>query len=408
MNKSKCIRRLALLLATVCAIAMLGGCAGERAAETVPPAEAAAPSPEPVSAPAETPAPTERPAPEETALTEETDLPRTDENAEGTQILLCGETHSDADCIARELELWDRCYRSGVRDLFIETPYYTAQFLNRWMCADSDEILDRLYEDAAGTQIHSQTAFDFYRTIKRDYPETVFHGTDVGHQYESTGRRYLALLEEEGLTETQDYALAQEAVEQGKIFYVTGTNGPDQDHAYRERTMTENFIRELDSLSGKPVMGIYGTMHTATGGLDLSGTTPNMIGQLRQLRPRLDIESVDLTLREELYRENLTVGGKSYEAVYFGMQDLSATLPAYRYREFWRLEDAYEDCLIWPTSGDVLPYNNYPMEVEEGQVFVIDYTMKDGTVVRKYYRSDGLFWRGMPSTSEFLVEEPEG
>lgn len=38
---------------------------------------------------------------------------------------------------------------------------------------------------------------------------------------------------------------------------------------------------------------------------------------------------------------------------------------------------------------DVLPYNNYPMLIETGQVFIIDYTKKDGSIERMYYRSDG-------------------
>lgn len=52
-----------------------------------------------------------------------------------------------------------------------------------------------------------------------------------------------------------------------------------------------------------------------------------------------------------------------------------------------------------------LPYNNYPIPIEAGQVFVIDYTRKDGTSERKYYRSDeGEQWNGMDCTTEFIPE----
>ena len=52
----------------------------------------------------------------------------------------------------------------------------------------------------------------------------------------------------------------------------------------------------------------------------------------------------------------------------------------------------------------MLPYNNYPIPIEAGQVFVIDYTRKDGTSERKYYRSDGEVWNGMDCTTEFIPE----
>ncbi|BAL01739.1 hypothetical protein OBV_45400 [Oscillibacter valericigenes Sjm18-20] len=72
-------------------------------------------------------------------------------------------------------------------------------------------------------------------------------------------------------------------------------------------------------------------------------------------------------------------------------------------REFWRLENAYGDLKAQPKTGDVLPYNDFPMLVETGQVFMIDYTQTDGSVTRHYYRSDGYVWSGKPSTEEFSV-----
>ena len=51
----------------------------------------------------------------------------------------------------------------------------------------------------------------------------------------------------------------------------------------------------------------------------------------------------------------------------------------------------------------MLPYNNYPMEVEEGQVFVIDYTKTDGSVIREYHRADGNTWQGSLATEEFSL-----
>jgi len=98
----------------------------------------------------------------------------------------------------------------------------------------------------------------------------------------------------------------------------------------------------------------------------------------------------------------LTILGKEYEASYFGIQNLN--FKGFAFREFWRLEHAYEDFKNKPKTSDVLPYNNYPMVIETGQIFVIDYTKTDGTTQRAYYRADGNSWQGMPATEEFRLE----
>ena len=108
---------------------------------------------------------------------------------------------------------------------------------------------------------------------------------------------------------------------------------------------------------------------------------------------------------DEVLDEFMTVielGGKAYTAQYFGAQNLKGIFEGYDYREFWRLENAYEDLKTLPKTGDVLPENNYPMPVENGQVFIIDYHMLDGTVNRMYYRCDGnLFGNGLLATEQF-------
>ena len=73
-----------------------------------------------------------------------------------------------------------------------------------------------------GTYASGAETLDFYRTVKEQCPETVFHGTDVGHQYDSTGARYRDYLEEQGLTDTEDYRLTLEAIEQGEAFTEQG------------------------------------------------------------------------------------------------------------------------------------------------------------------------------------------
>lgn len=91
-------------------------------------------------------------------------------------------------------------------------------------------------------------------------PETVFHGTDVGHQFETMGLRYIAYLTQQGLIDSENYRLAQECIRQGKDYYKDDSDRDGISEA-REAYMTSNFITAYGRCSGK-VMGIYGSYHT--------------------------------------------------------------------------------------------------------------------------------------------------
>ena len=127
----------------------------------------------------------------------------TDEGIPAGQIYLYGEIHGIAAIEEYEAERWKECYERGMRHLFVELSHYTAQWLNLWMDAEDDEILEQLHQDWESTLSSGAETLDFYRTIKEQCPETVFHGTDVGHQYDSTGARYQDYLEERGLAVIQ-------------------------------------------------------------------------------------------------------------------------------------------------------------------------------------------------------------
>ena len=158
--------------------------------------------------------------------------------AQTGRIYLYGETHADPACLDHELAAWDGYYHAlGTRDLLIEVPSYTAQFMNLWMKAEDDAILSRLFEDWEGTAMHDQGVWDFYKSIKEQYPETVFHGFDVGHQYNTTGTRYLIGLALTGQMGSADWDETQQTIEQGKQYYQTG------DDVYRENIMAENLAR---------------------------------------------------------------------------------------------------------------------------------------------------------------------
>ena len=97
----------------------------------------------------------------------------------------------------------------------------------------------------------------------------------------------------------------------------------------------------------------------------------------------------------------LTIAGKDYTAVNQGTTDLSYVFPQYRSRTFWLVRDAYGDVKNLPAIANMLPYDNYPDDVEEGQVWAIEYTLPDGSIQWEYYRADGALYNGRPATTQF-------
>lgn len=317
------------------------------------------------------------------------------------KIFLYGETHSEKKILEKELELWDQYYQSGVKDLFVELPYYTAEFLNIWIKSEDNVILNELYEDWDGSALHSIEVKEFYQAIKEKCPDTIFHGTDVGHQYNTTGERYIEYLVANGKEASEEYSITKDSIEQGKYYYT------HSDPVYRENQMVKNFIREFDKLNGATIMGIYGSAHTQLNGMDYAtNTIPCMANQLRNCyKEKLFSEDLSIFAYgiEPLKTDIIQVGNKEYQALYYGKQDLTAFAIEYQYREFWKLVGAYNDWKEQPVTGNVLPYHNFPMPIEKGQIFVVDYSKPDGSVVREYYRSDGNYWNGLPVTEGFVI-----
>lgn len=309
----------------------------------------------------------------------------------GGSIYLYGESHGVEAILERELELWGQHYDAGLRHLFVEMPYYSAQALNRWMQAEDDSLLE--------AYVDRQVSRDFYSDIKRQYPETVFHGVDVGLAYESLGAQYLAYLQDRGLEDTEEYRLTQASADQGRQF------AQAWDTSYRETMMTESFIREFDALGGQSVAGFFGANHANPEYMEYMLAQVPSLAMALEGRYGAHVQAEDLSwmgyATEPLRIDTLTVGDKTYQAAYFGSMPLQS--PQYYSREYWRLEGAFEDFAGCPAAGDVLPFDNYPMRVEEGQVFVIDYTRKNLTTERYYYRAAGGTWHGRPATEAFLA-----
>lgn len=102
--------------------------------------------------------------------------------------------------------------------------------------------------------------------------------------------------------------------------------------------------------------------------------------------------------------DKITVGSKCFDASYFGEIDMSSWSEYATKREYWRLENAEGQFACCEKTGDVLPYSNYPpIEIQKGQVFVIDYHTRKGTVDRLCYIADGTVWQNMLSTRRIIV-----
>lgn len=210
-------------------------------------------------------------------------------------VFLYGDVPGVEQIYEKEYELWEKHYSGeGMRDLFLELPYYEAQLLNVWMHEDGDEILQEWYDGIEGTRAHVESVKDFYRNIKENCPETVFHGTDIGLRYDTSGERYLRYLEEKGETGSDPYLLAQACMEQGSVY------SEKKDAAWREETMAQNFIREYDAVKVSPVMGIYADAHCDPRKNAAKGKTGSMAKQLQEAYGDvISYESVEAMIKIE-------------------------------------------------------------------------------------------------------------
>jgi len=195
-------------------------------------------------------------------------------------IYLYGEKHGDEKIINREYIIWKAYYNEGLRHLFVELPYYTAKYLNLWMTDKDDSKLNEIYTDWKGSAAYNINTLEFYKKIKASCPETIFHGTDIGHQYLSTGKRYLNYLENNCLINSKEYSITKKIIEQGEYYYCSNNKNSE---IYRENKMVENFIREINTINNENIMGIYGSAHTAIDKLDFSKSIPCMGNQLNSL-----------------------------------------------------------------------------------------------------------------------------
>lgn len=321
-------------------------------------------------------------------------------------IYLYGETHSNEYIQKRELEIWGDFYKAGMRDLFVEYPYYDGMLLNMWMQAEDDEILDMLWKNWSGTSGGKIETYNFFKSIKEEYPETIFHGTDIGHDYKTSGRWYLDYLEEHGQKDSEDYQKTQENMEQGKYYY-----DHSADPVYRENNMAENFIEEYETMDEAPIMGIYGGAHTDIDGMDeLTQTVPCMANQLHEEYGDR-IHTTDLSgysdygeEKDPIITEEMKVQGKTYQASYFGRFDASFVGDEYEMVDYWRLENAYKDFKEASTGSEIWSEDSFPMKLKAKQVYMLELIKEDGTVERKYFRADQNSFKKMRCVKEIVLD----
>lgn len=213
------------------------------------------------------------------------------------EIYLYGEQHSNEAIIEMELQSWQQHYAEGVRDLFLELPYADGLLLNEWIQAEDDTILDDLFVGWNGTSGATLQSKNFFKAIKKTCPETVFHATDVGHDYNTNSGDYLARLEAEGKRDTDEYRLVKENIEQAEHYYELYTTNQKGASTYREEMMVANFQRIYGELNGTDIMGIYGQAHVDIEGKDgYNIDVPCMAAQLQEQYGD-HLHTVDLTVR---------------------------------------------------------------------------------------------------------------
>ena len=318
-------------------------------------------------------------------------------------IYLLGEEHSNKAILDRELAIWKEHYEAGMRDMVVELPYYSAEFLNQWMHADNDDILLQLFDSMKGTASASQDSLEFYKAIKANYPQTVFHGTDVGHQYDTMGKHYLEWLERNQLQESEAYRLTQTNIQQGKSYYHSkqGT----KDYESRENAMANNLIFVINRLK-KPVMGIFGGAHTENGQKAWNADISNMITMLNW-HYQSNIQSVNMLLEMNTlnYTEGtITLAGKTYKTREYAPLNFPSGA-RFKSQKFTLVEDAYDDFKALNRTGDYLPVKQYPVLTDKGQIYIIETMKHDGSILKFIHATDGGMKDNEPVSYGF---EPEG
>ncbi len=317
------------------------------------------------------------------------------------EIYLYGEMHAITPILDKEAELWKQYYHEqGMRHLFIEDSYAGAELLNVWMQSDNDKILDKLWDGYGNSLAKLPQCKEFVKKIKQECPKTIFHGTDIEFNYDTTGEWFLEYLREQGQENSEKYKLTQQNIEQGKYY----RNHPDD--VYRENSMAENFQKAFEKLGNESIMGIYGGAHTGIGDKNYeTGTVPNMASQINaKYKGRVYTEDLSKNYDWDTpwTEEYIHINEKQYKADYFGEHLTDVEGEMYNTFEIWQLKEGAEDFESMPLGEEK---NIYPWTVYYGKIWVIDYNVNGEFTERKLYRSDSQQMSdGTIAVREILIE----
>lgn len=99
---------------------------------------------------------------------------------------------------------------------------------------------------------------------------------------------------------------------------------------------------------------------------------------------------------------SFTLFGKTYNAEYCGTMDVTG-IRDFKTRKVFRLIDASEDVKDY-AAFDYLPNSNYPVPVNQGDVFRLEYLRTDGTGFVEYLCFNNNYINNEPVTMGFYVE----
>lgn len=193
------------------------------------------------------------------------------ETEKPSKIYIYGEEHGTQADTDKEFTLWKDHYdNEGMRNLFLEVPNYVAGYLNLWMDEDDDQILEALRDQYKFSQGNKLKVYGkLLRRIKKECPQTVFYGTDIGDFNDTLGQGYLKLLDKDN--DKTQIDRVKEVMDQGdrRDAYIKEYKENQEDTRlariadFREQMLVENFIYEFDNLEDKRIMGIYGAYHVS-------------------------------------------------------------------------------------------------------------------------------------------------
>lgn len=315
---------------------------------------------------------------------------------------LLGEIHgSEAVCL-KEFEIWKDFYNRGLRHLFLEIPYFEAQFLNLWIKSKDDSVLDELWIDNKGTAGNSVFDREFFIKIKLSCPKTIFHGTDIGHAYNTTGKRYLESI----LPDSEEYRLALENIEQGRKYYEAWKKTADEDYIEgdREKDMVKNFIREFDSVEGD-ILGIYGEAHVFSEENGNFGINCNMCERIKKhYGDNIHIESNLLkNLINPISRSKILIGGKNYGLSGFG-KIFTPFDESCDYIEIYRVDNSGKDFDEYDRLNNFIPEALYPCALNKNDVFLINSIKNGECVLRQLFVCDDFSEEYGLITTEINIE----